>query len=252
MRYAARVQPLRAMLQRGQDRFNELVFFVEPSFLKIFPVSILSGSREPLAQPYSIMISERMAKKYFGDANPIGKTLSIGGARELTVSAVMSNWPPNSHIRPEFLIPLNTFFSIVASGKSQIPKASITGWSNCHCYVTYMLFNSPSSLALAQEAVQPLLVSEQGAAYAARFPITLQPLRDIYLGSAQYAAVAIGCPIAWLIAARWLNGFVMRAPISVTWFVAGGLAIAAISFAALFAFTLRLTAGNPADSIRSE
>jgi putative ABC transport system permease protein len=183
---AARVQPLRAMVERGRDRFNETLFFAEPSLLSIFPVTIVAGSRAPLDAPSSLLISERAAQRYFGDADPVGRTLSLGGARDVTVAAVMRDWRPDSHIRPDFLLSLDTFFSIAES--SGVEKAAITGWTNCHCYVTYLLFDSPSSMAQAEKALPALQASRQGIAVAARSPIALQPLRDAYLGSRDYSS----------------------------------------------------------------
>lgn len=183
---AARVQPLRVMVQRGRDRFDETLFFVDPSFLAIFPVSVVAGGPRPLDRPGSMLISERAARKYFGDDDPIGKTLALGGTRDVTISAVMRDWPADSHMHPDFVLSLDTFFSIAQ--RAGADKVSITGWSNCHCYATYLLFDSRAALARARSAVAPLLVSERGADYAATFPITLQPLPDVYLGSGAYVS----------------------------------------------------------------
>ncbi|HEU4620056.1 MAG TPA: ABC transporter permease [Gammaproteobacteria bacterium] len=183
---AARVQPLRAMVQRGRDRFNETLFFAEPSFLEIFPVAIAAGAAAPLAESNALVISERAAKKYFGTDDPIGKTLALGGARDVKVAAVMRDWPAASHIRPDFLLSLDTFFGIAASGG--IPRAALTGWGNCHCYVTYLLFDSAGSLARARQAVPPLVAERRDAGYLPGASIGLQPLLDVYLGSSGYSS----------------------------------------------------------------
>ncbi len=184
----ARVQPLRVMLKRDQERFNELVFFAEPAFLQIFQVKIVAGDTAPLHGSAGLVISRRAAAKYFGGANPIGRRLSLGGDkdREVAITAVMEDWPRDSHIRPDFILPLEAFFRIVEGNK--IDRSRITGWSDCHCYVTYLQFQSPEAMARAQNEVHDLLVSRQGARYAAANPVELQPLRRIYLHSEGYAA----------------------------------------------------------------
>lgn len=184
---AARVQPLRVMLQRGQDRFNETLFFVDPSFLPIFDVQIARGNARPLDQSDSLMISERAARNYFGAQNPIGRTVTIGGLREVTVTAVMKNWPADSHIRPDFLLPLEGFFAM-AQQQGGVDRSRLTGWTQCHCYATYLRFDTPAAALAARSSIRAFLVSQQGEEYAARTPIELQSLREVYLGSSKIAA----------------------------------------------------------------
>ena len=53
-------------------------WFVESSFFKIFPLKFIGGDpATALSAPYTIVISEELAKKYFGNENPIGKTIQI-------------------------------------------------------------------------------------------------------------------------------------------------------------------------------
>lgn len=182
---AARVQPLRVMLQRGRDRFNETLFFTEPAFLDIFPIALVEGSNTALASPNALVISERAARKYFGTDDSIGKTLALGGSRDVTVAAVMRDWPSASHLQPDFLLSLETFITIAEDG---IPKAAITGWDNCHCYVTYLEFDSASALAGAQRSMPSLVAERRDVGYLAGGSIELQPLLDIYLGSMGYSS----------------------------------------------------------------
>ena len=183
----ARVQPLRVMLQHGQDRFNEMIFFADPSFLDVFPVTILKGNSHPLNQPNSVLISERAASRYFGERNPVGQVLSISGQRDVTVTAVMKDWRADSHIRPDFLVSLESFFAM-AKELGNVKREDITGWDDCHCYTTYLLLHSSDAVAAASAQLHGLLVSQQGEEYAARTPIEIQKLGDIYLGSANYAS----------------------------------------------------------------
>lgn len=182
----ARVQPLRVMLQRDQDRFNELVFFVEPAFLRMFEVNLVAGERSPLEASSGVVLSRRAARKYFGDDDAIGRRLSLGGARDVTVAGIMEDWPADTHVRPDFLLPLELFFRI-ADQNGNIDRERITGWSNCHCYATYVQFRTPEAMNLAGSRLHGLLVSQQGEDYARTYPVELQPLSRIYLHSAGYA-----------------------------------------------------------------
>lgn len=80
--------------------FNETISYVDKEFFQVFDLETLAGNRdETLSEPYNLAISEDMASKYFGDANPIGKTLTMNEAQDYKVTAVFKNIPNNSHMR---------------------------------------------------------------------------------------------------------------------------------------------------------
>jgi putative ABC transport system permease protein len=101
----------------GDRQFSEKVGTVDPNFLQVIPLPLVSGDpRTVLSRPDSIVISERIARKYFGDANPVGKTLSTGrgGCGEdttcantqvtLRVVGVMRDLPHNTQFDVDLLV----------------------------------------------------------------------------------------------------------------------------------------------------
>ena len=83
---------------------QEKFYFTDASVTELFDVNILSGDPDGgLDAPNSVMITEEIARLYFGDEDPIGKTLALEGRIALTVTSVMSEWPENSHFRPDLL-----------------------------------------------------------------------------------------------------------------------------------------------------
>jgi putative ABC transport system permease protein len=93
---------------------NELSFYedkvsaVDSSFFKIFSFALLEGNPETaLKEPGSIVISSEMATKYFGDEDPVGKTLQVNTKETFQVTGVMKNMPANSSIDQDFLIPFD-------------------------------------------------------------------------------------------------------------------------------------------------
>ncbi len=79
-------------------------YFVHPSFLKIFSFPVLAGSIEkPFSQLMSIIISEETAQKYFGEEDPIGKSIRANDRADMMVEAVVSI-PENSSIKFDFLL----------------------------------------------------------------------------------------------------------------------------------------------------
>jgi ABC-type antimicrobial peptide transport system permease subunit len=91
----------------GDKFFNERIRFTDASIFKMFSYPILQGDPvNPFKDVNSIVISEQMAKKYFGDQNPLGKMLKVDNKHSLMVSAVMKNIPQNSTFGFHFLVPL--------------------------------------------------------------------------------------------------------------------------------------------------
>ncbi len=88
--------------------FTEKIWFVEKDFFNVFDFRLKSGDRNTLADKNKIVIVEEMAKKYFGDDDPIGKTLSLkfsnGTKAEFTVGAVTEKISDNSSMFFTFLI----------------------------------------------------------------------------------------------------------------------------------------------------
>jgi putative ABC transport system permease protein len=102
----------------GDKQFPETVASVDSNFLQMIPLPLVSGDpRTVLSRPDGIVISQRLAQKYFGDANPIGKTLTTGrgGCSQDTVCAntmvvlrvvgVMRDLPHNTQIDADILMP---------------------------------------------------------------------------------------------------------------------------------------------------
>ncbi len=90
----------------GEMQFRETgVRFVDAPFLSMFTFKIIRGDAEnPLDEPNEVVITESIAEKYFGEENPIGKSLLFNETLSLKVSAVTEKTPENSSISYNFLI----------------------------------------------------------------------------------------------------------------------------------------------------
>ena len=79
--------------------FYEETAFVDPDFFDIFTFPWVKGSQDtPFPTMDSIVITERMATKYFGNDDPLGKTLTVNGRTKLSVTGIIKNVPPNSSL----------------------------------------------------------------------------------------------------------------------------------------------------------
>jgi len=79
---------------------------VDPSFLKIFTYPLVKGDKNTaLDSPFSAVLSEDLAEKYFGEDDPIGKVITLNNQYDFTVTGVLENIPHNTYLQFDFLVP---------------------------------------------------------------------------------------------------------------------------------------------------
>jgi putative ABC transport system permease protein len=93
-------------------RYEDKVFFeddiraVDPSFFQMFTFPLLKGDENvALNSPYSLVLSEDIAEKYFGEEDPLGQMISINNQYDFTVTGIMKNVPHNSYLQFDIVIP---------------------------------------------------------------------------------------------------------------------------------------------------
>lgn len=99
-----------SIFQYEEKSFVEPIALADKEFFKVFTFPLLKGDPSSVfAEPNSVLITERISQKYFGDEEAMGKSLSItirGQKKLLKVSGVMENIPHNSHIQSELILPI--------------------------------------------------------------------------------------------------------------------------------------------------
>ena len=100
------------LLQYGEKRFYETELIrVDSSFFSVFDFPFVSGNkRNALDQLHSILLTERAAEKYFGDEDPLGKTLrmNLNGGTDFIVTGLLEDVPQNSHFSFDLIIPFES------------------------------------------------------------------------------------------------------------------------------------------------
>lgn len=154
-------------------------FYADASFFKIFSFPLIKGSANQVLQsPESVVVSASMAKKYFGNENPIGKILQLksewqGG--NYLVSGVFADVPANSHFHFDFI------FSIQNLLKNE--QFANGGWYWANFY-TYLLLK-PEAKAKSVENLLPSVIEKPLTRLWQRYNVsqtmTLQAITDIHL-----------------------------------------------------------------------
>lgn len=97
------------MTHKDRKFYEDRVSFVDPGILEMFTFPLLAGDKTTaLDEPNSAVITEKMAKKYFGNEDPLGKVLVISNSLSLQVTGVIKEHPPYSNFRPDFLVSFAT------------------------------------------------------------------------------------------------------------------------------------------------
>lgn len=137
---------------RNHSFFEQDVRAADPSFFKMFSFPLLNGDMEKaLQEPFSIVISERMAEKYFSEEDPIGKVIKAENQFELIVTGIIKNAPSNSTLRYEWIVP----FIFVRDYLHRMPEGWVPAIS------TYVQVQEESSIALINEKITQLIHQHQ-------------------------------------------------------------------------------------------
>ena len=97
------------LFRYGEKSFNEdKIMAVDTSFFNMFSYQLIEGNRQAvLREPQSVVISNEMVKKYFGNEDAIGKSLQVNNTEVFQVTGVMKNMPINSSFNADFIIPFD-------------------------------------------------------------------------------------------------------------------------------------------------
>ena len=113
VRYAVRVKEVESPLTYMKKSIVAHGLYADRDFLKVFTFRVTEGDRETaLTDPFSVVLSETLAKKLFGDDDPMGKTITYENERVLRVTGIIKDTPGNTHLKFDYLISFLTMYSL--------------------------------------------------------------------------------------------------------------------------------------------
>jgi putative ABC transport system permease protein len=154
--------------ERTRTAHEENVFLVEPDVFKIFDIPVLSGNPvKDLERPFTVMLSEKTAQKYFSSTDVVGKRLKAIAAMkmaatdnyDLEVTGVYKDFPAQSHWHPDFLMAFSTLNDSTILGRDQLESYGDNAFD------TYILLEAgadPQKL----EAAMPAFIDKHLGNYA--------------------------------------------------------------------------------------
>jgi putative ABC transport system permease protein len=179
---AARIRRENVFLQFEDTFIPENKFFcADREILEIFDFPLVSGDTDTaLKEPFSLVVTQNAAKKYFGNENPVGKSVKclfefLGSRMEqvLTITGVLEDVPKNSHFTFDFLASSQTLLSM--------HKEKLFGWGDGISFKTYVLLNGSADLKDLEGKFTEILQKNSPPPYDNN-KLYLQPLISIHLG----------------------------------------------------------------------
>jgi putative ABC transport system permease protein len=169
-----RLQQWNLLAQRNDiSSYERESYIADSSVFDIFSFKLLKGDKKTaLREPFSIVLTESMAKKYFGNEEPVGQTLRMD-YDNYKVTGVMEDAPENSHFRFSNLISFSTW-----SRNNKRAEDNAWFWNGFH---TYVLLREDASVDNVRAKMKDFLERnvEKGGMYYEDLP--LQPLASIYM-----------------------------------------------------------------------
>ncbi len=174
---AARAMTTSSRLVRREETFfyENYFMYADQELFDIFTIPFIQGnSKEALTRPQTVVISERMALKYFGRANPMGKTLEIN-KREYEITGVVADPHENSHIKYDLIASLGTLSN----------WSEMSNWYSTMFY-TYLKLKPNVNVEEFSQHVSSLAdkyVGEKLGSRGSAYRYFLQPISGIHLHS---------------------------------------------------------------------
>jgi putative ABC transport system permease protein len=181
-----RFNPSRRSISYKDKKFYDTrVLYADSSLLEIFTFSLLDGDpHRALTKPYSIVLTESTAKKYFGSEQAFGKMVKFSDTINLMVTGVIKDIPQNSHFNTECFISRSTM-NEMNKGNPSWEEDSEKNWFNCDSY-SYLLLAENVDYKKLEPKLNKIMDKEMAEIkkeIGMSLNVELQPLTDIHLKS---------------------------------------------------------------------
>ena len=172
---AARIKQNPELLVRttsGEAISEPRVFHADPAVFSIFDWTLLQGDPvSSLSQPFTVILTQTAARKYFDAADPMGRTLFIDD-RPYNITGVLADHPSNTHLNCEFLISYATVHSL-----GKYPDSPWMYWGDD---LTYFLLRENAHVETVSEKLNALMRGSTQSWFYEKMELPIQPLSAIH------------------------------------------------------------------------
>lgn len=193
--YQSRFTESTAAVSLNESVFNETIHFADPDFFKIFSFPLKNTtSNDPIGNPDQVVISSKMSKKYFGEVDPVGKTINIklgNSDKQFFITGILDEIPLNSTLQFDILINMMNFKEL--TGRSDV----LENWMGIWGIPVYVLLKdsklAPSVNKRFRDFTSQYFESdlewfrkEKNWTSGNPFTFSLQPISDVHFSKGVY------------------------------------------------------------------
>ncbi|MEX0722733.1 MAG: ABC transporter permease [Gracilimonas sp.] len=183
-------------------------YFTDSTFFDIFSAKLTRGNpSEALKDPLTIVITESLAEKYFGNIDPMGKSLNYNGIREFTVTGIMEEWPEESHMDIDLLASYTSLNEIYANSPDYDQSWL---WNPIWTYVLLNESADPDQLeSMLNTLPEKYYYAYSGWPSEERVDIELQPVTNIHLTSDRDSEMQANSSVLYIYILLAVAGFIL-------------------------------------------
>ncbi len=178
----------RIFIYENTTFFQEDVFYADKSVFNIFSFDLIEGDPQTaLEVPFTMVITETTARKYFGSDNPVGKIINWDNKFDYRITGVVKDPPPNSHFT----------FQVLASFSTLIKyDARLGGWTAS--YTTYLLLKEKTDFKAFEQKIEGFndkYLTSTLESQGINMEFSLQPIKKIHLFSRLESEIGVNSNI---------------------------------------------------------
>ncbi len=184
----ARLFRYRATVIFGENKFyEERMYFAEPQIFDVFDIDMITGDPVTgIRDANCAFISESYAVKYFGETDPMGKTITVDREMSFVITGIFRDFPDNSHIEIDIMLSWPNLLTHYG--------ADIEGSWGDTGFFTYFVLNPSVTPSDFEEKLKTLVESDFGEVlrfYKLTLDLKVQPVTDIHLNSAYMQEIKV-------------------------------------------------------------
>ncbi|MEM1119750.1 MAG: ABC transporter permease [Bacteroidota bacterium] len=170
------------------DRKFEIegAYFADSTITKVFDFEFLQGdAATALAQPFSVVLTDKVAVQLFGTVNCVGKELQLAGANNFKVTGVIKDWPDQAHMELKMFVPYKNMADVEPDYMRETVLKVLEGnWTASHSY-TYVLLRNPMDKAKVDGKFAAYIDQYGTENIKTKQAFSLFPIKDIHLTSTE-------------------------------------------------------------------
>ncbi|HEY9260721.1 ABC transporter permease [Chitinophaga sp.] len=161
--------------------WEEHTVFADAAFFQMFNYPLLEGDPATvLKEPYTIVLTESTAKKYFGNEPAIGKLIKVGNGYSCTVTGIAKDFPANTDLRMDMILSFSTMINAALKVDNKLERQ----WFMFANNVTYVQLADHTPPAKLTKELETFVTAHIGGIlkkHNIHFTLELQPIKNVHL-----------------------------------------------------------------------